>query len=236
MKEFEFIKDIFEKIIIENYNWININNSLNNFTKINVSVSLGNSEYREIIKHALMKELTISIISKIIDKISDTQNIEYLDLRNGLDITIRKFEDGIDGLINLILLNKYNTLMTNVKVASVIQDSSYFRLNLKRKLDNNLINYIGDLYNCRIWVDPFIKYNDTEIYLFNNVDINLNNIQINEDYLSYSLTCEYDFEVKDSKKILIIENETSEIYQKYKSSIRDIKINEILNSKNETNK
>jgi hypothetical protein len=91
------------------------------------------------------------------------------------------------------------------------------------KLDNRV-----EIYN-----DPYMKFNDGRICLFNQVEFNIGEMKAYDSTpgsLAPKIIIEYniDYNVVDSKLIFVIEDETSEAYFQYKSLQRDIKIDNIL--------
>jgi len=101
------------------------------------------------------------------------------------------------------------------------------------------VHRVGSLRGVNIWVDAFMRYDDDMICLFDSVSVNIGKIESFEHIETlfrkrHKVSYSCDFRVDDSKLILLIQNENSEAYKKYKTLIRDKKIDNILNTNNET--
>lgn len=126
-------------------------------------------------------------------------------------------------------------MTTNNVTANSLGDSS--RFNFKSSsgyIELNGIPYkFGSLLDFEVYIDPYMKYDDNRICLFNNCEINIENLNqsVNTDALSTNIIISYDlsYKVSDSKVIFILDgDETSTSYKKYKQLQRDIKINSLL--------
>lgn len=131
---------------------------------------------------------------------------------------------------------EYKNIITTGMVASVLQDCSEFHVESTgggKISSGSSIYKVGRLLNLDVWVDPFLKYSDNRIVLFNDIGINIYNISSSiQSQATFAprlvLQCDFAFDVGDSKVIFIIDNESSDSFRQYKSLQRDIKIDGIL--------
>lgn len=186
------------------------------------------------ILNLLVDEVNQDFIRRILKKIFDTPKFDYLDLRpDGSLMTGRHY---LEKLVNMILSSGYKNVVTTGLIASELQDDSRF-FNPTNLGKTSTFYTAGKLSDVNIWVDPYMRFNDGRLCLFNTVDINVDGFDLKEVIPSMSitprLTIEYNFDflVSDSKLIFVIENENSEAYKQYKSLQRDIKIDNILDGK-----
>lgn len=237
------------KDIIKLYDFMSINKRLNNFEIYQVSMSnngaLGtafNIDVDGIIISSLINELNQNFIRRILKKAFDTNKFDYLDLRP--DGSLMTGRVNLEKLVNIITNSGYKNVVTTGLIASELQDSHFFSPNgfQHASMSNTSTFYtLGKLSDVNIWVDPYMKFNDGRLCLFNTVDVNIDSVDLREVITNASLTprfiIEYksDFIVSDSKLIFVIENENSEAYNQYKSLQRDIKIDNVLNGKESTN-
>ena len=230
------------KDIIKLYDFMTINKSLNNFESYQVSMnnnsSIGtafNIDVDQIIISTLISELNQNFIKRILKKTFDTSKFDYLDLRP--DGSLMTGRANLEKLVNMIISSGYKNVVTTGLIASELQDSQFFSPNgfqhASMSATSTFYN-LGKLSDMNIWVDPYMKFNDGRLCLFNTVDVNIDSVELREVIPSASLTprfiIEYksDFMISDSKLIFVIENENSEAYNQYKSLQRDIKIDNIL--------
>lgn len=240
-KIFEDFKNKSE--IIKLYDWMKVNKNLINFDKYQVSVNASadlalsafNIDSSSLILNLLVDEVNQDFIRRIIKKLFDTNKFDYLDLRpDGSLMTGRHY---LEKLVSMILNSGYKNVVTTGLIASELQDSQFFNpTNLHNtSLSKTSTFYTaGKLSDVNIWVDPYMRFNDGRLCLFNTVDINVDGFDLKEVIPAMSitprLTIEYNFDflVSDSKLIFVIEDENSEAYKQYKSLQRDIKIDNIL--------
>ena len=132
----------------------------------------------------------------------------------------------------MIIQSGYKNFVTTAKIASHLRDINYFLPDPSAVMYKPKLYRVGSLRGVNIWVDAFMRYDDDMICLFDSVSVNIGKIESFEHIhkVSYS----YDFSVDDSKLILLIQNENSEAYKKYKTLIRDKKIDNILNTQGGT--
>lgn len=237
---YDDIKELIKKnkdSFIELRPFVNINKSLYNFEKIKFTFSPPSVtslvDSGEIILNLIRSEFNKMIYKKILNSLFDTKDCYFLDLRN------------FNGDKSRIIINTINdnfsnygfkNIITNGSLVSEIMDSSSFSksFNTANVINSSGIVYMtGSLMGRDSYVDPFMRYDDTRICLFNNVDLN-NNVELHN--ISHEANfapimvfeVELSYQVKESKVIYVVESENSEVYNKYRQNLREEKINEIL--------
>lgn len=189
------------------------------------------SNYITHIEEQLYSEFQRYINKEAINIIEDSKNFDIIDYIG------KNIDDGIlsKDLISLIANSNYSNIITNSNIGSILQDSTSFHFS---KIENRLTNYshspymIGKINNTMIFIDPFMKFNDNRIIMFNDISINIENIKNishNAESNLQGISFNYDIEKSESRVIYIIESEKSESYMKYKQFNRNNKIDEILN-------
>lgn len=227
--------------IIKMYDWMKVNKNLINFYRVNanvnasadLSLSAFNIDSSSLILDLLIDEVNMDFIRRILKKMFDTPKFYYMDLRP--DGSLMTGRQHLDTLVNMILSSGYKNLVTSGLIASELQDSHFFKATSIQTASKTSTFYTpGKLSDVNIWVDPFMRFNDGRLCLFNTVDINVDNFDLKEIIPDMSITprlmieYNFDFLVSDSKLIFVIEDENSEAYKQYRSLQRDIKIDNIL--------
>jgi len=241
------IVDLFNnnsKEFINTQRWMIENKNLTNFETRKFSVPVLTSEmkneYLNIdmephLVNAIKNEISNNIIRTLTKRLFTTQKFDYLDLRPcGSLMTGRKH---LEQLVSLLTGDNYNNLITTGLIASELQDSSSFSPymtthDLKNGGEPQCYGKLGG--SVEVYSDPYMKFNDGRICLFNEVEFNIGEMKAYETPYPGSfaprIVIEYDidYNVGDSKLIFVIEDETSEAFKQYKSLQRDIKIDNIL--------
>lgn len=239
---YDKIKEIVKQYkdgLIELKPFIDINKGLSNFEKINFSIAYKSSlvDYEETLD-LIKLEFNQIIYKKILNSLFEKKNYDFLDLRNEFNADKGRKTIGIlsDNFSN----HGFKNIITNGSVASDIMDTAAFPATFNTANVQNsggLVYIFGSLMDRDSYIDPFMKYDDTRICLFNKVELNIKNIElynISEANFTPKMVFEFEFsyKVNDSKVIYIINDENSEAYSKYKQNLREEKINEILDGSN----
>jgi hypothetical protein len=241
------IVDLFNnnsKEFINTQRWMIENKNLTNFETRKFSVPVLTSEmkneYLNIdmephLVNAIKDEIGRDLNRLFTKKLFTSNKFDYLDLRPcGSLMTGRKH---LEQLVTLIFGNDYNNLITTGHITSELQDSSSFSpyMTTHDLKTNGLPECFGKLGGrVDVYNDPYMKFNDGRICLFNQVEFNIGEMKAYETPYPGSfaprIVIEYDidYNVGDSKLIFVIEDETSESFKQYKSLQRDIKIDNIL--------
>jgi hypothetical protein len=130
--------------------------------------------------------------------------------------------------------------MTNTHIGSIIQDSADFHHQKQfsntgfcSTIQSSSSPYIiGSIGYTKIFVNPYMKFTDNRLVMFNGSWLNLRNLIKTDNSDSFNNQVRFNFEVdiktSDSKVVFIIDSEKSEGYLQYKSLLREDKINKIL--------
>jgi hypothetical protein len=227
---------------INTQRWMIENKNLNNFETRKFSVPVLTSEMKNEFNidmgphlvNAIKDEIGRDLNRLFTKKLFTTNKFDYLDLRPDGSLSGRIH---LEDLVILILSNDYKNLITSGHIASELQDSSFFSPYMTThdlKISNGLPECFGKLGSIDVYNDPYMKFNDDIICLFNEVEFNIGEMKAYETTYPGSfaprIVIEYDidYNVNDSKLIFVIEDETSEAFKQYKSLQRDIKIDNIL--------
>lgn len=232
----DIINNDFENIITPQ-NWMTKNNSLLNFKKYQVSISLTSSQVEDLTSPFLLSilknEINSNIVKSITEELLSTQNIEFLDLTFDSSINVTSnFTTYLDKLITFISKNEFDNILSGPRICSILQDSSSFTSSVN--VTTEMYKHHGKLLNrYEIYNNPFLKYNDGRLCLFNKIEYNIGQIKAHVmKNLNSQIIVEFevDFIVRDSKLLIVIDNDSSEhsIFE-YKSFLRDNKINKIIN-------
>jgi hypothetical protein len=240
------IVDLFNnnsKEFINTQLWMIENKNLTNFETSKFSVPVLTSEmknqYLNIdmgphLVNAIKDEIGRDLNRLFTKKLFTTNKFDYLDLRPDGSLSSRIH---LEDLVILILSNDYKNLITSGHISSELQDSFNFTPYIfteNLKISNGLPECFGKLGSIDVYNDPYMKFNDGIICLFNEVEFNIGEMKAYETTYTGSfaprIVIEYDidYNVGDSKLIFVIEDETSEAFKQYKSLQRDIKIDDIL--------
>lgn len=227
--------------VIKIYDWMKINKNLNNFERHQISMNNSgvgtafNIDVTSIVTSTLISELNQTLIRNILKSMFNTTKFDYLDLRP--DGSLMTGRVHLERLVQMIYQSGYKNVVTTGMISSELMDSAYFSSNGFQHASMSSTSTFynsGSLNGVKVWVDPYMKFNDGRLCLFNDVDINIEDVDlvevINPGDIQSTFKIQYksDFIVSDSKLIFVIESENSEAYVQYKSLQRDIKIDNIL--------
>lgn len=240
------IVDLFNnntKDFITIQDWMVENKNLTNFSTRKFLIPVLTSEMKnEYLNIDIEAQLVIAIKNEIrqdlcklfTKKLFCSEKFDYLDLRKLGSLMMNM---SIEKLVSMILNDDYKNLITTGYISSELQDSSCFSSNRDLNLNIGGVIYMSGILNNRVkaYVDPYMRFNDGRICLFNQVEFNIGKMKAYEapniGSLAPKIVIEYDidYNVNDSKLIFVIENENSESFRQYTSLQRDVKIDNILN-------
>ena len=240
------IVDLFNnnsKEFISTQRWMVENKNLTNFETRKFSVPVLTSEmkneYLDMEPHlinVIKNEINQDINKLFTKRLFTTNKFDYLDLRP--DGSLMTGRTHLENLVKMILINDYKNLITTGLISSGLQDSVAFMpyMTTHDLKTSGLPECYGKLSGrVEVYNDPYMRYDDGRICLFNKVEFNIGEMKAYETTqigsLAPKIVIEYnvDYNVGDSKLIFVIENENSEAFKQYKSLQRDIKIDNILN-------
>lgn len=211
--------------------------------RVQFSTSYNNIEIpgldtKSLIIDTIKSELNVKIYNKIIKDLFDTEVYDLFDFR-GSDLE-KEFINKIKDVF--YKLNGYKNIVCSSYIASLISEINTYSYNYSyNKTSNQTFNHIyktGNLFGLYdIWIDPYMKYNDTRICGFNEVyvdisDFKFKDFQNNFPSMDQKMITEinWSFDKHSSKVVyLLSDNSDSLVLSEYKKIERDIKLNKILN-------
>jgi hypothetical protein len=219
------IEELLNKIFTDSY--IKRNISLNNFKRFEIYFSNKFGIPDEMFNKLLLSEVESAIHKELFNRITDTNDFDYIDYID------KNIDDGqlYKKIVDIILCSNYSTIITNTHIGTIIQDSINFQFH-KQLSSTSLRNpsspyKIGCIGQTEIFVNPYMKYTDNRLIMFNESSLNLDSINSNNNNMKISF--DIDIKTSNSKVVFIIDSEKSEGYLEYKSLLREIKISNILN-------
>ena len=242
------IVDVFESIkddIFIPQSYISINNNLKNFNnfKISISVPLNGSDLgldvtSELVK-TLRNEMNQHISKKILSGLFSTPKFDYIDISDCVNT-----HTSVNRMIDFIISDyDHKFIMTNSQLSSSLCDSAKFHF---QKIVSGFSvgsgafpHQIGCISRHDIYCDPFMKFDDNRICLFDSCEINIENLNhsiIAANTFAPKMVVSYDlaYSLGDSKVLFVLDgDESSTSYKQYKQLQRDIKIDSLLDGKEE---
>lgn len=180
----------------------------------------------------LFSEIKQSINKKILQEIFEVPAREFVNVRGlGFFSSAQKNVDFIESL-------DYGNLVVSGMVASeYIMDDGRFDTIQKTNFNSGGTVYsVGKVGNTTIWVDPYMKYNDSTVLYFNEcvlevVDMDWNIIENIHSGDYYEMTIDYKVSIDGKSKGFILNDMSTsgdKEYQEYLRIIRDEKLDELL--------
>lgn len=237
-KLFEGLNKDFTKVIATR-DFIKVDKNLRNFKTISVSMSLPQNEVAGIkidddrILGTIFNEITQNIYKVIMREVANNSTNTFVDIRN-------ESHRGkmLDKLSNSILNEDYKYCVTNPRLASDMSDSVDFHFsNLQNRSTNGSFVYLtGKLSGKDVYVDPYMRYNDYKIFLFDDISLNVENFTaaiISDSTIMPKLVIKYDYDflVSSGKTINVIDLENQGALLELKAEHREQQIDKILNEK-----
>lgn len=181
-------------------------------------------------------ELSSSLTSKVLLNINNTQLIDFIDKRGVGNIeqsslSITKYI--VSDIINYT--SGYSNIVCSGSVASILQDDSRFYTSDSPHslLKSGYMYHVGYISDIKVWVDPFMKYDDYKILAFDNIGVDVNNFYskiLSEDTIFPKIFVGFDVDIisDNVKKIYLITDNGGEGWELFMRCNRDSKINNIL--------
>ena len=228
------INQMFDNIKLSDV--ITLDKSVNtNFTKYSTSVQMTPNDFSNDFREHIEKDIASTISRKCIKEILDNSKNEYLDLTKYVnDIELDRL--ATNELIDYIIGSGYSKCILNGMLAACIQDDA--RFHFKAMSQNTIINgadiyNIGFLSDIELYVDPYMRYNDTTMILLNDLRLNLEFIEnkiVSEATFHPRLLIDFNmFSSYDALVCRVLDKKGSPTYLKYISDLRNQKIDDILN-------
>jgi hypothetical protein len=234
-KLFEELNKDFTKVIATR-DFIKVDKNLRNFKTISTSISLHKRGVAGIkidddrILGTIFNEITQNIYKVILREIASNGTNTFVDLRNEVHRV-----KGLEKLCSSILREDYKSCVTNPRLVSEISDSVGFHFgNLQNRSTNGSFVYLtGKLGSKDIYVNPYMRYNDYKMFLFDEISLNVENFSAtiaNEVTFMPKLVIkfDYDFLVSPGKTINVIDLENQEALLELKAEHREQQIDKIL--------
>ena len=237
-KLFEELNKDFTKVIATR-DFIKVDKNLRNFKTITVSMSLPQNEVAGIkidddrILGTIFNEITQNIYKIILREVATNTSNTFVDLRNE-----QRHGKVIEKLCTSIQVEDYRYCVTNPRLASDISDSAGFHFsNLQNRSTNGSFVYLtGKLGDKDVYVDPYMRYNDYKIFLFDEISLNVENFTAEIRHESTFIPrlivkYDYDFLVSPGKTINVIDLVNTDALLELKAEHREQQIDKILNEK-----
>lgn len=227
---------------LEFVDFCKINKNLNNFQRYSVSAVVNNmpqsgldqeSYYFSIIRSEIMQH----IYKIILQDLFKTKNVDFFDARPFGDVDNYKC---VSKLTDFVMLNGafYKNLVTNGHIMAALQDSNHYFF---QPTSNNIVNSSGHVYpigkfsNLSLYVDPYMRWSDDMMCIFDDVEINIENLNArveSEATFALRLVVDYhmDYYINQSKLLYVVQdgNRHSNAYNEYLIKTRDEKIDSVI--------
>lgn len=218
------------------YDFIKLNSSLRNFTKIQVSHSSSNLgsafgiDMADKVQSMQISECIQSLFKKITSELIKTKNVDYIQIDEiNLDYNFPP------ELINKVAQTGFSTMIVNSKLGASIQDSVGYSPHLNSNVinTNGLMCKIGSFFGKEVYVDPFMRYNDNRIILFDDIIMNFDNFssyENNEATFATRTIIEFGYQMIPSNSMLlyVVSDKNDPNYGEYLRVTRDEKIDKII--------
>ncbi len=230
------MKDEILKILTES-ELFNINNDIKDFNRISISVQKNRDPLPSYINieesyiNILINELIGQIYKDVIFYIKKESVIEYYDFLKK-DIECLSESNKFTSLVYSISQKK---VITNGRYSNIITYPLYWN-GLNRSNVGNVINSINprlpykiiENYNSIIFNDPYLKYNDNSLIVFDDILMSIGNLDIFDGEDKISINCLVAFEIMNPKIYNVIESEKSEGYVDFIKKVRRGRIKGIV--------
>lgn len=186
------------------------------------------------IVNLVINEINTKIYNDIIRNLFKSDIYDFLDCR-GKELEI-EFRDLFPLIVDKV--GDYKNIICSSLLGSLFSDLSLFLRAVSNKIPKgNYLYKVGNISGINLWVDPYMKYNDTRLVAFNEVGFKFEGIKCQEivDENSFAprmiSEVQYGYKIDASKVIYLITDQSGpEVYNEYKKIDRDIKINKLLDN------
>ena len=182
-------------------------------------------EYEDQFIQQIKSEIKRSFYKQIFKKIKSNDN--FIDLRN------LKFFDKYRATSEKLIFFKFKNLLSNSRICAELQDSSSFHFSNMKTNTSSDIYEIGRYLDFDAYCDPYLKYSDDGIYLFDDFNFNIDNFKyeiVDESTFTPRLKITYDFyyDLPNSDTVYLIDDEFQKSLPLVISQMRDEKIDQLL--------
>lgn len=219
-----------------------INKKLTKFTSYQISIGIPPDNDCSLISSQVIDEVNRCVYKHIdIELRKTTIPPTYIDLRKYQNMPFAHKIDDMqmyDIVFSYINRSGYKNLISSARISSEMQDNirfNFFTSNSGMGVhwNNGQIPYkVGNLDNTTIWADPYLKFIDDKVILFDEIEINFEiKHDVIDDYTSVpKIIVEVNLCIDNinSNIVSLIESINSPSYSEYISTSREIKIDEII--------
>lgn len=192
---------------------------------------------------AIWKDVYTSTLNQIFKEVTQTTNQDYINLITLMDgsgypnnkVGMRIF-DYLYGGQNF---NPSDNLLSNVRITSeyIIDCPQYIsdEIDTTRPISISTIYPTGKLGQTKIYVDPYMKWTDYQMYLFDSIEYDITDTVlfevVNESSFTPRLVIKFKVAAKANNplRIDLIEKKDSDAYRYWLAEIRDDKIDKLIN-------
>jgi len=183
------------------------------------------------IKSTVLSSIEQDMNKKICLDIFDTDVFDYVNLNGSVNQS-----QASRRVLEMLMDNRgiYSNIVCGGSIGMMLCDSAGYTMKpLEVKLNSGIIYPSGSIFGFDIYIDPYMRYDDGRIGLFNNINLGLDNFHvsvINSATMMPRTVIDYDlsYETGDTKQIFVIGDEFEDTLNKFKQLQRDIKINSVL--------
>ena len=189
-----------------------------------------NIDFNSEVNSVILNEMRITIVRNITKQMISNNNFLLIDFMNKKNMSDRNpiFSSVLSGV-------KYKNLVTNSRISTEIGDSSLFHFDSfdKTKHHTAITYKTGKFLNLNSYCDPYLKYSEETIVLFDDILFNITDFNLYEDE-SFNIPRRnrVDFTLSWSnpnyRLVYYIDDEFNKSLPIVKSIIRDKKIDELL--------
>lgn len=217
---------------LKNYKFLKVNRNLRDFTQLRCQISGSTlpsmvSNQEDLLLNALYNEIFTGLIRQVNKGLLNTEKFDY---------TISSLDPLSDIFFDIIRTKDYSNIIVSSQVGASIQDHIEFNFYPVSSVKSNACMYaVGQFCDKTVWVDPYMKWTDGRVILFNDVDFNLGELYINDVANSLSFTNKIEISLKyslfsttSSEVLYVVSGENDPNYLEYIRLRRDIRIDKIL--------
>lgn len=238
-----FFKSAFKNVNID-LPFKRVKSDISNYQKyslyVNLSPSVIDNEemYYNLLKEKIAGEITQYALKVIIGDIKSKGSVNFIDALNILDDNSTIFTMSRKIVSEIFNLNLPNVITNGRITSDYIVDSSDFNpssiSNGRLNSTFNTFEKYGDLFgSIGVYIDSYMRWTDDFILSYDDIYYDVSDIKINikqDPSIIPVLQVEFMIyhDVINPKLTYIVENLTSNAYSKYKSELRNKRIDNIL--------
>ena len=236
----EFFNNAFKKIDID-LPFKRLESHISNYQKYSLSVNLSPSiqsdeVYYNLLREKIVGEINQYILKVVIGDIKSNGSVNFIDVLNITNSTdYSTMVDKSRKIVSEIRSLNLSNVITNGRISSdYIMDSSAFNFAPIKNQKLNTFTEQGNLFGgVDVYIDSYMKWTDDFILSYDDVYYDISDIKINiRQEATFSPFLQVEFmiyhNIINPKLTYIVENLTSTTYSKYKSEIRNQRIDNLL--------